>query len=75
MGRELGSMHVLLDAKDVVTGSLNVALFVRYYLAHTNDGGRCIFLTKKGESEMNFHMAGVLERDVRYSSAFCTCGF
>lgn len=30
MGRELGSMHVLLDAKDVVTGSLKIALFVRY---------------------------------------------
>jgi len=30
MGRELGSMHVLLDPKDVVTGYLKIALFVRY---------------------------------------------
>jgi len=30
MGRGLGSMNVLMDPKDVVTGSLKIALFVRY---------------------------------------------
>jgi len=50
--------------------------FVREILACAHKIWRKVYIPyfKKGESERNFHMGGFLERYVRYSSAFYTCG-